>query len=87
MLEHYGCMVDLLGRAVHFDNTMEIIEFLASFLGSCQKWANVDLAWWAFENTIRLDEKCTVCMSNVHAAAGMQEEANKVKICESKMEH
>ena len=82
-LEHYACMIDLFGRAGNFKKTGNLLEKVSShqlslflvILGSCHKWADVNLGKWAFEQSIQLDEKCTpayICMQNIYAASGMQ---------------
>ena len=46
-------------------------------LGACRKWINVRLGRWAFEESIRLDDKCAsayACMESVYLAAEMQGE-------------
>ena len=89
-LEHYACMVDLLSRAGHLVKAIVVIEKVSSvdriqlwlaFLGACQKWMNVELGIWAFEQAMELDANCAsayVCMGNIYAAAGMRDEAGKI---------
>ena len=91
ILEHYTCMIDLFGRAGHFDKMKTLIDkvsnsrYLPLFLtvlGACRKWRNVRLGRWAFEQAIGLDERCSaayVCMKNIYARAGMQMEADEVE--------
>ena len=85
-LEHYTCMIDLFGRAGNFKKTGNLLEKVSShqlslflaILGSCHKWADVNLGKWAFEQSVMLDEKCAiayVCMGNIYAAAKMYKEA------------
>ena len=48
-----------------------------AILGACRKWTNVRLRRWAFDQSIRLDEKCVsayVCMESIYLAAEMQGE-------------
>ena len=90
-LKHYSCMVDLFGRAGHFDKAQMLLDkmpysdhlpLFLSVLGACRKWLNVKLGRWAFEQSIKLDEKCVVayvCMENIYAAAGMQEKAREIE--------
>lgn len=68
-LEHFTCMVDLFGRAAHFDKAMAVIKRMPSsnhlpawcaLLGACQKWGNAKIGSMAFENALRADEKCAV---------------------------
>ncbi|MCO5583964.1 hypothetical protein L7F22_037882 [Adiantum nelumboides] len=89
--EHFTCMVDLFGRARLFGKAMRVIKTMPSsdyppvwsaLLGACQKWGNVKLGKFAFERAIQLDEcdaAAYVLMTNIYAAAGMQEEAEIIK--------
>ena len=90
-LDHYTCMVDLLGRAGQFYNAVCILEhapsscdripLLLALMGACYKWVNVELGKWAFKQSVELDEKCEaayVCMGNIYAVAGMHSEAEKL---------
>lgn len=88
--EHRTCMVDLLGRAGHFDRLVCMIMVMpssdylpiwASLLGSCRSWGNVMLGKLAFEHAIRLDPghaPAYVSMRNIYVAAGMLEEADRI---------
>ena len=90
-LEHYTCMIDLFGRAGHFEKAVSVINEMPSskhiavwsaLLGACQKWDNLELGIWAFENAIQIDKNqpsIYVCMSNIYAAAGRNEEAHKIE--------
>ncbi|KAI5067709.1 hypothetical protein GOP47_0018237 [Adiantum capillus-veneris] len=90
-VEHHTCMVDLFGRAKLFDKAMRVIRMMPSsdhpsvwsaLLGACRKWGNVKLALFSFERLVQLD-RCNaaayVLMSNIYAAAGMQEEAENIE--------
>ena len=86
-VEHIACMVDIFGRAIHFEKAIYLIEKVSSserfplwlaLLGACYKWVNVELARWVFEQAIQLDENCAapyICMGNIYATAGMQTES------------
>jgi hypothetical protein len=77
-LEHYTCMVDLLGRAGHLESAVRLIENVAPrhrsrlwpiLLGSCRKWENSKLGRWVFEHSVKLngdDASSYVCMSNIY---------------------
>ncbi|KAI5059723.1 hypothetical protein GOP47_0026042 [Adiantum capillus-veneris] len=81
-IECFTCMVDLLGRAGHLVKAVEVIQkmpFPASsklwlcLLSACQKWVDVDVGTWAFEQALEV-EKCEatyILMANIYAAAGM----------------
>eukprot|EP00250_Pteridium_aquilinum_P013155 c21164_g2_i1 orf=103-438(-) len=84
-------MVDLFGRAGHFDKAMAVIKNMPFFdhysawlavLAACQKWENAKLGGLAFEHAIRLDDESAVayvCMSKIYAATGMLEDADKIE--------
>jgi pentatricopeptide repeat protein len=90
-LGHYSCMVDLFGRAGHFDKAMKFIKEMPScdyppvwgaLLGACQKWGNVELGRFAFDQALQLDinnAAAYACMTNIYAAAGMQEDAREIE--------
>jgi pentatricopeptide repeat protein len=78
-VEHYACMVDLFGRAGHFDKAMNVIKKVPSYLdhrplwfallGSCPKWGNVETARFTFKQLQLLDEHSAAaytCMGNVY---------------------
>ena len=77
-LGHYSCMIDLFGRAGHFDTAMEVIKEMSSsdyppvwgaLIGACQKWGNVDIGELAFKHMVMIDEKVAeayVSMSNIY---------------------
>ena len=79
-VEHYGCMVDLLGRAGLLDESQELIKHmpmrpntavLGSFLAACKLHKNVSLGEWAAKQFLSLEpQKCgyNVLMSNIYAA-------------------
>lgn len=81
-IEHYGCMVDVLGRAGFIEEAVELIKSMpmnpdaviwGSLLSSCNSYCNVDMAEWAAENLILSnpdDPSAHVLMSNVYAASG-----------------
>ncbi|KAH7365539.1 hypothetical protein KP509_18G033700 [Ceratopteris richardii] len=85
-LEHYTCMVDLFGRAGHFDEAASLIKempfsvnltLLNTFLGACKNWENLELGTWAFEWGLQLHENdgaSFVGMSNLFGAFSMEED-------------
>lgn len=90
-LEHYSCMIDLLGRAGQVDAAMAMAKNMPfqadavvweSVLGACQKWKKVDLGKEAFQYAVKLDSNdaaAYVLMSNIYAGAGMWEEADSIQ--------
>lgn len=81
-IEHYGCMVDVLGRAGDIEAAAEVIKSMpmrpdaviwGSLLSACSYHNNVDVAKWASQNLILSDPNETsahVLMSNAYAASG-----------------
>ncbi|KAI5074007.1 hypothetical protein GOP47_0012020 [Adiantum capillus-veneris] len=64
-IEHFNCMVDLLGRAGQLEKVQMLLEQMpfhpnlvtwSSVLSSCKKLGNVDLGMWAFENALCLNQ-------------------------------
>ncbi|XP_024540347.1 pentatricopeptide repeat-containing protein At3g53360, mitochondrial-like isoform X2 [Selaginella moellendorffii] len=80
-LEHYNCMVDMLGRANRFDEAVEMVKTMPheataltwrTLLSACQTWKNVEVGKLAFEALVKLDESDSagyVLMSNIYSAA------------------
>lgn len=91
MIEHYCCMVDLLGRAGQLDEAKYLIQKMPvepngtiwrSLLGSCRIYANIELGEWAAEHLFQLDPKNSaayVLLSNIYAAAGRWYDVKKVR--------
>ncbi|XP_031371750.1 pentatricopeptide repeat-containing protein At4g21300 isoform X2 [Punica granatum] len=81
-MEHYGCMVDLFGRAGRLKEAFETIKSMpfppdagvwGTLLGACRVHGNVDLAEIASSHLFDLDPENSgyyTLLSNVHADAG-----------------
>eukprot|EP00246_Nothoceros_aenigmaticus_P005048 TRINITY_DN16859_c0_g1_i1.p1 TRINITY_DN16859_c0_g1~~TRINITY_DN16859_c0_g1_i1.p1 ORF type:complete len:261 (-),score=28.35 TRINITY_DN16859_c0_g1_i1:215-895(-) len=90
-IEHYSCMVDLLGRGCHFTAVRHLLESMpmqpdfalwVCFLGACQKHGKVELGREAFDTAVRLQPKHPapyVLMSNIYSDAGLWDRAKEVK--------
>ncbi|CAK7337665.1 unnamed protein product [Dovyalis caffra] len=90
-LEHYACLVDLLGRAAHLNEAYDVVKqlpckpsvsLLESLLGACRVHGNVEIgekiSWMLFE----MDPENPgpyVMLSNIYAAAGRWTDADKVR--------
>nr|DAD20267.1 TPA_asm: hypothetical protein HUJ06_021730 [Nelumbo nucifera] len=82
-LEHYGCMVDILGRAGHLQDARELIKSMPfapdaivwrTLLSACRVHKNVELAEEAILNLMELepdDDGNYVLLSNIYAQAKM----------------
>ncbi|XP_057822393.1 pentatricopeptide repeat-containing protein At4g02750 [Cryptomeria japonica] len=90
-LDHYCCMVDLLGRAGHLDEALKLINQMVieptaaiwvSFLSSCRIHANIEFAEHAAERLYALNPKIRsqyVLLSNIYGAAGRWVENQKLR--------
>ena len=78
-LEHQTCMVDLFGRAGHFEKAVKVMKTMLncgslpmwlSLLGACKKWSNLQFGKEAFRNALQLDaidSAAYVCMYNMYS--------------------
>ncbi|XP_024522399.1 pentatricopeptide repeat-containing protein At1g11290, chloroplastic-like [Selaginella moellendorffii] len=64
-IEHYQCMIDLLGRANRLEEALAMIRSMpydatvvswTTLLGACEKWKNVEIGELAFRSLVSLDE-------------------------------
>lgn len=90
-VEHYGCVVDLLGRsgclnqAVDFIHKMPIAPdatIWGSLLSACRSHGNVEIAVIAMEKLVELepdDAGNYVLLSNVYAAAGRWDGVSRMR--------
>ena len=89
-------MVDLFCRIGHVDEAMALTKEMptsyyplwCALLGACQKWGNVQLGRFAFEQKVQLDPNngaAYVLMSNIYVAAGLKEDAEKIEVMQSKL--
>lgn len=90
-IEHYGCMVDLLGRAGLLKEAMELIERMplrpnaviwGALLNACRIHRHLELGKQVGKFLVEVDP--TDCgryihLASIHAAAGEWEEAAKVR--------
>lgn len=82
-IEHYGCMVDLLGRAGLLEEAYEVIKGLPverdatawrALIGACRVYGNVDLAERVKEELELMDEDHPadlITLSGTYVVAGM----------------
>jgi pentatricopeptide repeat protein len=90
-MEHYACMVTLLGRAGKLDEAYNVITDMpfepdgciwGSLLGSCRVHGNVNLAEVAAENLFHLEPDNAgnyVLLSNIYASKKMWGGVNRVR--------
>ena len=77
-LEHYSCMIDMLGRAGQLDKMVAIVEHMplhpnrvvwSTILGACRKWGDTEVGGEAFLHALGLDDEDAasyVSMSNIY---------------------
>eukprot|EP01018_Ginkgo_biloba_P034186 Gb_33064 [translate_table: standard] len=90
-VEHYACMVDLLGRAGRLEEAQDLIMKMplkpsvgvwGSLLGACRIHCNIELGEQVAQHLFDLDPKNTgryVLLSNIYAAAGRWDDVEKVR--------
>ncbi|XP_057851346.1 pentatricopeptide repeat-containing protein At1g11290, chloroplastic [Cryptomeria japonica] len=90
-LEHYACMVDLLGRAGHLDEAVRFINNMplepgasvwGALLGACRIYSNITLGECAAERLFELEPENAglyVLLSNIYAAAGRWDGVAKMR--------
>ncbi|KAL6899580.1 hypothetical protein ACP4OV_006238 [Aristida adscensionis] len=91
-IEHYGCIVDLLGRAGRFQDAMNIIKDMkvepdeviwGSLLNACRIHKQLELAELAIRKLLELDPNnanYVVMLANVYSEGGFWEEVRKVRM-------
>ncbi|KAK4274318.1 hypothetical protein QN277_017556 [Acacia crassicarpa] len=90
-VEHYACMVDMLGRAGRLKEAKDLIERMPlkpnvgiwqTLLGACRIHGDVELGKEVGEILFRLDSNNPVnyvMMSNIYANAGYWKESEKIR--------
>lgn len=90
-MEHYACMVDLLGRAGKLDEAYDFIQKMpfkpdadvwGALLGACRIHGNIELGELVAEQLYELKPEKSgyyVLMSNIYAAAGKWDGVAKVR--------
>ncbi|KAK7251533.1 hypothetical protein RIF29_34822 [Crotalaria pallida] len=90
-LQHYGCMVDLLGRAGLLDEARKMVEEMpmkpnsivwGCLMGACEKHGNVDMAEWVAKHLQALEpwsDGSYVVLSNIYANKGMWKDVERIR--------
>ncbi|KAI9166044.1 hypothetical protein LWI28_025239 [Acer negundo] len=90
-MEHYACMVDLLGRAGLLDEAFNYVKrlpckpsrsLLESLSGACRIHGNVELGEKISEMVLEMDPEnpgSYVMLHNIYASAGRWEDASRVR--------
>ncbi|KAJ7250553.1 hypothetical protein O6H91_19G018800 [Diphasiastrum complanatum] len=91
LMDHYACMVDLLGRSGRLNDACTFVMSMPfkpgavvwmTLLGACRVYKNVELAKWAAEQLLEVDNQNDapyVVLSNIYAAAGRWEDVVRVR--------
>lgn len=91
-LQHYGCMVDLFGRAGMLDEAKEMVEGMpmkansiiyGCLLGACEKLENVEIGEWVAKHLQELEpwnDGVYVVLSNIYASRGMWKEVEEMRV-------
>ncbi|KAJ8616734.1 hypothetical protein MRB53_036106 [Persea americana] len=90
-VEHYGCMVDLLGRARLFEEAEDLVNsslckdkpvVWESLLGACRSHGNVELAERVARRLVELDPNdsaCYILLSNIYASMRRWDDVREVR--------
>lgn len=90
-MEHYACMVDLLGRSGCLEEAMEFINsmpfkadalVLRTFLGACRVHGNIDLGKHAAKMILAQDPNdpaAHILLSNLYASTGQWDEVAEIR--------
>ncbi|PWA91557.1 pentatricopeptide repeat-containing protein [Artemisia annua] len=90
-VEHYGCLVDLLGRAGRVNEAMEILQTMPmkpnavlwrSLLGATRNHGNLEIAEIALDHLIELEPETSgnyVLLSNIYAHMSKWEGVKRVR--------
>ncbi|XP_062096998.1 pentatricopeptide repeat-containing protein At1g33350 [Humulus lupulus] len=90
-IEHYGCLIDLLGRAGRFDEAMEVVRGMemeadevvwGSLLNGCRIYGRTDLAQIAVQKLIEIaphNGGYVSMLANIYGELGKWDEVRKVR--------
>lgn len=91
-VEHYNCIIDLLGRNGCINEAQDLLETLlfrsdivawTSLLGSCKMHSNLTIGRQCFDHAVAMKSKSAagyVFMSNIYAQFGMQKDSENVEL-------
>ncbi|PKI71867.1 hypothetical protein CRG98_007726 [Punica granatum] len=90
-LEHYGCLVDLLGRCGQLEEALEIVQSMLvksnavlwrSLLGAARVHGNLEIGKVALKSLLELEPETSghyVLLSNIYANNNRWDDVNKVR--------
>lgn len=91
MLQHYGCMVDLLGRGGLLDEARDMVEGMqmkpnvviwGCLMGASEKYGAVEMGEWVARHLLELEpwnDGVYVVLSNIYASNHLWEEVEKIR--------
>lgn len=91
LLQHYGCMVDLLGRAGLLVEAKGMVDAMpmkpnvviwGCLMGACEKFGNVEMGEWVAKHLMELEpwnDGVYVVLSNIYACNDMWEEVGRIR--------
>ena len=90
-IEHYGCMVDVLGRVGFLEEAVFLVQSMAndnavlwgSLLSACLIHGNAKLGEYELDRLVELtpdDGGVYVLLSNIYAARGRQDDARRTRM-------
>ncbi|KAL5222687.1 hypothetical protein ABZP36_027400 [Zizania latifolia] len=91
-LDHYSCMVDLLGRAGLLDEACDLIQTMStppnaviwgSLLASCRVHGNISIGIQAAEHRLKLEPGCAathIQLANLYASIGCWSDVARVRM-------
>ncbi|OMO88685.1 hypothetical protein CCACVL1_08262 [Corchorus capsularis] len=91
-IQHYGCLIDLLGRAGKFEQALEVISEMkmepdevvwGSLLNGCKIYGRTDLAEFAVKKLIEIDPDnggYGIMLANLYGELGKWDEVRKVRM-------
>ncbi|XP_010530343.1 PREDICTED: pentatricopeptide repeat-containing protein At5g40410, mitochondrial [Tarenaya hassleriana] len=90
-LDHYSCMVDLMGRSGFLQDAYELIKCMpmepnsgvwGALLGACRVYGDTELGKEAAERLFELepsDARNYIMLSNIYSASGMWKDSSRVR--------
>ncbi|XP_076925885.1 pentatricopeptide repeat-containing protein At1g77170, mitochondrial-like [Bidens hawaiensis] len=90
-LQHYGCMVDLLGRCGLLEEAKEVVEEMpveanaviwGCLMGACEKYGDVRMGEWVAKHLQEMEpwnDGVYVVMSNIYASNGLWEDVKRMR--------
>ncbi|KAH6777519.1 Pentatricopeptide repeat superfamily protein [Perilla frutescens var. hirtella] len=90
-IEHYGCLIDLLGRAGQFEEAMEVVNGMrippdeviwGSLLNGCKIHRRTDLAEFAVKKLTEINPNngvYSVILANLYVEMGKWDEARRIR--------